>query len=303
MTSTASLYNNWLAWMAENNYATDEQARSCIGLRPSRRHASVRPYVYGRPAGPDKYATPLEMHDNSSLRPSPKMPDTSANEWLEPPKRRNSKGSKALSSLACVVGAPTKDMREADTEEGDIDWLESVSSAAFETEAVDQTQMKQEVAIDTQMKQEVAAVDTNAEERLEPTKRQNYKHITPFSSLACVVGATKDTRDDTEEERSDWFAAGCGALDAEEVDREQTKRITFLELDTTNVPNEKARGLPMEADESQEVLEELQKEEAEKRLLQVLEETEQWLGQKNTKHIKRTIENSLYGKYCGPQEV
>jgi hypothetical protein len=110
--STTRLYNNWIRWIEDHGYATEEQVENFIGLRQRHSSRSMRSYVTDddtelvgsksciRAPWCSMHQPPRIMTDDDTEE------DDEEEDLIERKERRLSKLSSSLQALGCVVGSP-----------------------------------------------------------------------------------------------------------------------------------------------------------------------------------------------------
>lgn len=285
--------------MEKHGYASEEAVRTCMGVRPYRRHASVRPrYTPIKSESVrsdryssvhrDRYAIAIEELEKEITELSQSREIVGISQQMD----QASKLHSSLSSLACIVSSP-----------GAIEVEDMNEGALFDSQGYNST-------------------------RTTRRKRQS-KLSSSLLSLGCIVGGQKtlddtvvqeDTQEDTDEltdddshEGQDWFAE-------EDEIKTQTKTVKFLHdivdepvTDSAQYQRNASRDLVLSDghDQLQRDVAELQSELAELQLLNCLDDVEAWLGihrgslQKVIKHGMTEHNEGGPQEFSedGPQEV
>jgi len=159
--STTRLYNNWMKWLEENNYATPEQVQNFVGLRPSRRHVSARGST--------------SQESESDEDPKSRVPQWSDTE--EESKLRMTGGSRPSRQHSLAQQNSYFDQEDANSKSSCMQWSH-----------------KKECGM---------AEDSQDALMISSKERRFAKFSASLSSLSCVAGGPRDTREDTDQVRDE----------------------------------------------------------------------------------------------------
>lgn len=281
VSSTQTMYDNWVKWLVENNYAkSEEQVRDFMGVRP-RRHYPLEGDITS-PSCMPPWARQLDGEEGDHSRSCMQVP----------PWARQLDGEEDHSRSCLSLSARGDETRSVSGRSLpasmqrilDEDGQETTNSCLADPWGV-RPRYRDEAGrscFETPWMRKDSSPLTPEEEEVEASRRRLSKLKTSLASIRCIVGNPKEIQDG-----DDSIATGHCRYEAIEQEPKEdkpikrlscTRRVTFLDdmVDPTDEVPRKRRA-EQEQERIHKDLEKLQQELEELRLIHCIDDTQLWL--------------------------
>lgn len=273
--STTSLYEGWIKWMVENDYAkSEEQVKDFMGIRPRpQRHYALEGDVTRSPCIQSKTCLPSPWASHSITGEEARdIPDdclpTSMQRILD-----KDGGESSASCLGDPWGARSQRLKNENGSPKsclEAPWL-----------AKDSTSQP-------------------SDEQLDASRRRLSKLSASLGSIRCIVGSPRDIQDGNESiatGHDKYEAVEQEAQDDQPISR-KNRRVAFLAdlIDQSQQAPPPKRWRELEQERIKRDLEKLQKELEELQLIHCLSDTDLWMNMHYELRESKKRDDAVFGK-------